>query len=109
MVHGPFQKIEMLSMGGPAQEVTCPENLSCGTLDTKEQFASFQVPPVAVQNGESNRRLIGRGVLHQGSGQDKPRYVKQMVEGESWEVPHYNVYATALTDPLSLVASQPQS
>ena len=30
--------------------------------------------------------------------QDKPRYVKQMLEGESWEVPHYNVYATAFTD-----------
>ena len=54
MVHGPFQKIEMLSTGGPAQEMTYPENLSCGTLDTKEQFASFQVPPVAVQNGESH-------------------------------------------------------
>ena len=71
MVHGPFQKIEMLSTGGPAQEMTCPENLSCGTLDTKEQFASFQVPPVAVQNGESHQRPIGRGVLHQGSSQDR--------------------------------------
>ena len=71
MVHGPFQKIEMLSMGGPAQEMTYPENLSCGTLDTKEQFASFQVPPAAVQNGESHRRPIGRGVLHQGSSQDR--------------------------------------
>ena len=71
MVHDPFQKIEMLSTGGPAKEMTCPENLSCGTLDTKEQFASFQVPPVAVQNGESHRRPIGRGVLHQGSGQDR--------------------------------------
>ena len=71
MVHGPFQKIEMLSMDGPAQEMTCPENLSCGTLDTKEQFASFQVPPVAVQNGESHHRPIGRGVLHQGSSQDR--------------------------------------
>ena len=71
MVHGPFQKIEMLSMGGPAQEMTYPENLSCGTLDTKKQFASFQVPPVAVQNGESHRRPIGRGVLHQGSSQDR--------------------------------------
>ena len=71
MVHGPFQIIEMLSTGGPAQELTYPENLSCGTLDTKEQFASFQVPPVAVQNGESHRRPIGRGVLHQGSSQDR--------------------------------------
>ena len=71
MVHGPFQKIEMLSTGGPAKEMTCPENLSCGTLDTKEQFASFQVPPVAVQNGESHQRPIGRGVLHQGSSQDR--------------------------------------
>ena len=71
MVHGPFQKIEMLSTGGPVEEMTCPENLSCGTLDTKEQFASFQVPPVAVQNGESHQRPIGRGVLHQGSSQDR--------------------------------------
>ena len=71
MAHSPFQKIEMLSTGGPAQEMTYPENLSCGTLDTKEQFASFQVPPVAVQNGESHRRPIGRGVLHQGSSQDR--------------------------------------
>ena len=71
MVHGPFQKIEMLSTGGPAQEITYPENLSCGTLDTKEQFASFQVPPVAVQNGESHGMPIGRGVLHQGSSQDR--------------------------------------
>ena len=71
MVHGPFQKIEMLSTSGPAQEMTCPENLSFVTLDTKEQFASFQVPPVAVQNGESHRRPISIGVYHQGSGQDK--------------------------------------
>ena len=71
MVHGPFQKIEMLSTGGPAQEMTYHENLSCGTLDTKEQFASFQVPPVAVQNWESHRRPIGTGVLHQGSSQDR--------------------------------------
>ena len=71
MVHGPFQKIEMLSTGGPAQEMNYPENLSCGTLDTKEQFASLQVPPAAVQNGESHRRPIGRGVLHQGSSQDR--------------------------------------
>ena len=71
LVHSPFQKIEMLSTGGPAQEMTCPENLSCGTLNTKEQFTSFQVPPVAVQNGESHRRPIGRGVLHQGSGQGR--------------------------------------
>ena len=71
MVHGPFQKIEMLSTGGPAQEMNYPENLSCGTLDTKEQFASLQVPPVAAQNGESHRSPIGRGVLHQGSSQDR--------------------------------------
>ena len=71
MVHGPFQKIGMLSTGGPAQEITYPENLSCGTLDTKEQFASIQVPPVAVQNGESHGMPIGRGVLHQGSSQDR--------------------------------------
>ena len=71
MVHGPFQKIEMLSTGGPAQEITYPENLSCGTLGTKEQFASFWVPPVAVQNGESHGMPIGRGVLHQGSSQDR--------------------------------------
>ena len=71
MVHGPFQKIEMLSTGGPAQEMNYPENLSCGTLDTKEQFASLQVPPVAVQNGESHRSPIGRGVLHLGSSQDR--------------------------------------
>ena len=32
-----------------------------------------------------------------------------MEEGESWEVPHYNVNATALNDPRSLVSIQPQS
>ena len=73
MVHGPFQKIEMLSTGGPAQEMTCAENISCGSLDTKEQFTSIQVPPVAVQNEEPHRMPIGRGrgVLHQGSSHDK--------------------------------------
>ena len=32
-----------------------------------------------------------------------------MEEGESWEVPHYNVNATALNDQRSLISSQPQS
>ena len=41
--------------------------------------------------------------------QAKPRYARQMGEVESWEVPDYNVYATALTDPKTLVASQPQN
>ena len=54
IVHGPIHKIATLSTDGPAQEMICPENLSLGTLDTKEQFASFQVPPVAVQNGKSH-------------------------------------------------------
>ena len=53
-MHGPIHKIETLSTDGPAQEMICPENLSLGTLDTKEQSASFQVPPVAVQNGKSH-------------------------------------------------------
>ena len=65
MVHGPFQKKEMTSTGVSAlEELACLENLPCGTLDTKEQFTLFQVPPVAVQKWEFCRRQLGRGVLH---------------------------------------------
>ena len=54
---GPFQKIEMLSSDGPAlEEMACLKNLPCGTLDTKEQFVSFQVPPEAVQNRKADRQ-----------------------------------------------------
>ena len=68
MVHGPFQNGEMLIRGVPAlEEMACLEHLPCDTLDMKEQFVSFQVPPVAVPNGESRESQIGRGVLHQGS------------------------------------------
>ena len=71
MVHGPFQNGEMLSRGVPAlEEMACLEHLPCDTLDMKEQFVSFQVPPVAEQNGESSESQIGRGVLHQGSCHD---------------------------------------
>ena len=71
MVHSPFQNGEMLSRGVPAlEEMTCLEHLPCDTLDMKEQFVSFQVPPVAEQNGESRKSQIGRGVLHQGSCHD---------------------------------------
>ena len=71
MVHGPFQKIEMLSTGEPVlKEMACPENLPCGTLDTTEQFVSFQVPPVAAQfNREPRRRQRGRYALYRGSRQ----------------------------------------
>ena len=65
MVHGPFQNDEKLSRGVPAlEEMACLEHLPCDTLDMKEQFVSFQVPPVAEQNGESRESQIGRGVLH---------------------------------------------
>ena len=71
MVHSPFQNGEMLSRGVPAlEEMACLEHLPCDTLDMKEQFVSFQVPPVAEQNGESRKSQIGRGVLHQGSCHD---------------------------------------
>ena len=57
MVHGPFQKIKMLSEGEPAlKEMACPENLPCGTLDMTEQFVSFQIPPVAAQFNREPRR-----------------------------------------------------
>ena len=68
MVHGPFQNGEMLSRGVPAlEEMAFLEHLPCDTLDMKEQFVSFQVPPVAEQNGEARESQIGRGVLHRGS------------------------------------------
>ena len=71
MVHSPFQKIKMLSEGEPAlKEMACPENLPCGTLDTTEQFFSFQIPPVAAQfNREPGREQRGRYELYRGSRQ----------------------------------------
>ena len=82
MVHGPFQNGEMLSRGVPAlEEMACLENLPCDTLDMKEQFVSFQVPPVAEQNGESRESQIGRGVLHQGSCHDSS-YSEHQIEFE---------------------------
>ena len=82
MVHGPFQNGEMLSRGVPAlEEMACLEHLPCDTLDTKEQFVSFQFPPVAVQNGESRKSQIGRGVLHQGSCHDNS-YSEHQIEFE---------------------------
>ena len=47
----------------------------------KEQFVSFQVPPVAEQNGESRESQIGRGVLHQGSCHDSS-YSEHQIEFE---------------------------
>ena len=82
MVHGPFQNGEMLSRGVPAlEELACLEHLPCDTLDMKEQFVSFQVPPVAEQNGESRKSQIGRGVLHQGSCHDSS-YSEHQIEFE---------------------------
>ena len=73
IVHGIMQwctahsrKKEMTSTGVSAlEEMAYLENLPCGTLDRKEQFTLFQVPPVAVQNREFRGRQLGRGVLHQ--------------------------------------------
>ena len=71
MLHGPFQNGEMLSIGIPAlEEMACLENLACDTLGTKEQYVSCQIPPVAVQNGDSHGSQIGRGVLHRDYCQD---------------------------------------
>ena len=71
MVHGRFQNGEMLSRGVPGlEEMGFLEHLPRDTLDMKEQFVSFQVPPVAEQNGESRESQIGRGVLHGGSCHD---------------------------------------
>ena len=71
MVHGPFQRIKMLSEGEPAlEEMACPENLPCGTLDTTEQFVSFQVPSVAARNREPRGRQRGRYALYRGSRQE---------------------------------------
>ena len=82
MVHGPFPNGEMLSRGVPAlEEMACLEHLPCDTLDMKEQFVSFQVPPVAEQNGESRKSQIGRGVLHQGSCHDSS-YSEHLIEFE---------------------------
>ena len=82
MVHGPFQNGEMLSRGVPAlEEMACLEHLPCDTLDMKEQFVSFQVPPVAEQNGESSESQIGRGGLHRGSCQDSS-YSEHQIELE---------------------------
>ena len=82
MVHGPFQNGEMLSRGVPAlEEMACLEHLPCDTLDMKEQFVSFQVPPVDEQNGESRKSQIGRGVLHQGSCHDSS-YSEHQIEFE---------------------------
>ena len=82
MVHGPFQNGEMLSRGVPAlEEMACLEHLPCDTLDMKEQFVSFQVPPMAEQNGESRESQIGKGVLHQGSCHDNS-YSEHQIEFE---------------------------
>ena len=82
MVHGPFQNGEMLSRDVPAlEEMACLEHLPCDTLDTKEQFVSFQVLPVAEQNGESRESQIGRGVLHRGSCHDSS-YSEHQIEFE---------------------------
>ena len=82
MVHGPFQNGEMLSRGVPAlEEMACLEHLPCDTLDMKEQFVSFQVPPVAEQNGESSESQIGRGGLHRGSCHDSS-YSEHQIELE---------------------------
>ena len=82
MVYHPFQNGEMLSRSVPAlEEMACLENLSCDKLDRKEQFASFQVPPVAVQIGEPQESQKGRGVLHQGSCHDSS-YSEHQIEFE---------------------------
>ena len=82
MVHGPFQNGEMLSRGVPAlEDMACLEHLPCDTLDMKEQFVSFQVPPVAEQNGESRESQIGRGGLHRGSCHDSS-YSEHQIELE---------------------------
>ena len=82
MVHGPFQNGEMLSRGVPAlEEMAFLQHEPCDTLDIKEQFVSFQVPPVAEQNGESRESQIGRGVLHQGSCHDSS-YSEHQIELE---------------------------
>ena len=82
MVHSPFQNGEMLSRSVPAlEEMACLENLSSDKLDTKEQFASFQVPPVAVQIREPRGSPKGRGVLHQGSCHDSS-YSEHQIEFE---------------------------
>ena len=82
MVHNPFPNGEMLSRVVPAQEeMACLVHLPSDTLDMKEQFVSFQVPPVAVQNGESRESQIGRGVLHQGSCHDNS-YSEHQIEFE---------------------------
>ena len=82
MVHGPLQNGEMLSRGVPAlEEMACLEHLPCDTLDMKEQFVSFQVPPVAEQNGESSESQIGRGGLHRGSCHDSS-YSEHQIELE---------------------------
>ena len=82
MVHGPFQNGEMLSRGVSAlEEMACLKHLPCDTLDMKEQFVSFQVSPVAEQNGESRESQIGRGVLHQGSCHDSS-YSEHQIEFE---------------------------
>ena len=87
MVHGPFQNGEMLSRGVPAlEEMACLENLPCDTLDMKEQFVSFQVPPVAEQNGESCESQIDRGVLHRGSCHDSS-YSEHQIELEEFCLP----------------------
>ena len=72
----------MLSRGVPALgEMAFLQHEPCDTLDMKEQFVSFQVPPVAEQNGESRESQIGRGVLHQGSCHDSS-YSEHQIEFE---------------------------
>ena len=82
MVHSPFQNVEMLSRGVPAlEEMAFLQHEPCDTLDMKEQFVSFQVPPLAEQNGESRESQIGRGVLHGGSCYDSS-YSEHQIEFE---------------------------
>ena len=82
MVHGPFQNSEMLSRGVPAlDELGFFEHLPCDSLDMKEQYVLFQVPPVAEQNGEYRESQIGRGALHRGSCHDSS-YSEHQIEFE---------------------------
>ena len=82
MVHGPFQNSEMLSRGVPAlDELGFLEHLPCDSLDMKEQYVLFQVPPVAEKNGEYRESQIGRGALHRGSCHDSS-YSEHQIEFE---------------------------
>ena len=83
MVHSLLQKIGMLSTGEQTlDEMACLKNLPCGTLNTRKQFVSFQVSPVALPYRESNKRKIGRGVLQRCSCQDSS-YAEHQIELEN--------------------------